>query len=356
MGQAIDITVSKKLRNMAALCAMMVCFIHVGLLRGDEISVSTLWFHRIFTASVCKIAVPFFFLAAGYFIAGHMDEDDWWRREVSKRIKTLLVPLLIWNFLMFIWNVGYDWLANLLRYHVSEINLGDDAFDICLRLLGLQLFKQPYHGVLWFLRALFVLCVLSPFFKRIAYWPVVLLLYLAYGVNYPDYVGEMSPRQFFFHEGPISVFGATYFLFGICLRLKKINLIMSRDKGLACLAGGIALVIIKWFLALKGMLPLTAVVGWLSIPLLLCAVWWLCPSNLVFSGSTYSFAVYILHVFWLSAIGRCNRIIGFNMFPIQGLANYLFMSLVIYVTSWMSAIAIQKIAPRFYNLLFGARG
>ena len=355
MSQAIDLTVSKKLRNMAALSAVMVCFIHVGILRGNDISVSVLWFHRVFSASICKIAVPFFFLAAGYFIAGHMWEDNWWRREVAKRVKTLLVPLLVWNFVMFMWNIGYDCLANLLRYHVFEINLGDDVFDTLLRLFGLQLFKQPYHGILWFLRALFVLCVLSAFFKRIACWSAVLALYLAYGINYPDYVGEMSPREFFFHEGPISLFGATYFLCGICLRVQKINLIMSRNKGLACLVGGIGLVFIKWFFALNGALKLTAIAGWLSIPLLLSAVWWLCPVNPVI-GSEYSFAVYILHVFWLSAIGRCARIIGFNVFPVQGLANYLFLSLLIYVASWMSAIVLRKIAPRFYNLLFGARG
>ena len=43
-----------------------------------------------------KIAVPFFFLASGYFLAGHLDEDGWYGRKVKKRVFSLVIPLLLW--------------------------------------------------------------------------------------------------------------------------------------------------------------------------------------------------------------------------------------------------------------------
>ena len=41
-----------------------------------------------------QCAVPFFFIASGFFLAGHMCETDWWNRECKKRVRMLLVPCL----------------------------------------------------------------------------------------------------------------------------------------------------------------------------------------------------------------------------------------------------------------------
>ena len=42
------------------------------------------------------MAVPFFFFISGFFLSGHVHEDGWVRRELRKRMKTLVVPYFIW--------------------------------------------------------------------------------------------------------------------------------------------------------------------------------------------------------------------------------------------------------------------
>ena len=91
---------SCKFKNMAIVCAILVVFIHIPLGRLE--SGSVLWvFDMLVRWGIAQIAVPFFFVASGYFLAGHIGEDGWWKREILKRIRALhplerhLYPL--WN-------------------------------------------------------------------------------------------------------------------------------------------------------------------------------------------------------------------------------------------------------------------
>ena len=53
---------------------------------------------------ICPIAVPSFFFISGYLFFKGL--EDWnhqvWKRKMTKRIKTLLVPFILWNLIAFI--------------------------------------------------------------------------------------------------------------------------------------------------------------------------------------------------------------------------------------------------------------
>ncbi len=84
---AISQELSQKLANMAFIAALLVVAIHV---REGSIIGSFNWHvYQIIVDGFARIAVPFFFLAAGFFLAGHCTGPGWWLRECKKRIKTL---------------------------------------------------------------------------------------------------------------------------------------------------------------------------------------------------------------------------------------------------------------------------
>ena len=66
--QIIASPVSGRLANMGLFCAVLIVMLHSGV------------------GGLTAIAVPYFFLSAGFFLGGRIGERDWWRREVVKRI------------------------------------------------------------------------------------------------------------------------------------------------------------------------------------------------------------------------------------------------------------------------------
>lgn len=85
---------SGKLANLGFVCACLVVAIHVRV--EAEVGNACWWFCGLLKDGVARIAVPFFFATAGFLLAGHAREARWWVRETGKRVRTLLVPYLIW--------------------------------------------------------------------------------------------------------------------------------------------------------------------------------------------------------------------------------------------------------------------
>ena len=91
----ISTELSNKIANMGIVCAFLVICIHATSAEDAN------WWNWLIARGIGKIAVPFFFVAAGFFLAGHVGEDGWWKAAVMKRMRTLIVPLLLWNFIMY---------------------------------------------------------------------------------------------------------------------------------------------------------------------------------------------------------------------------------------------------------------
>ena len=88
---------------------------------------------------------------------------------MKKRVKSLLVPYIIWNvvYLLLYWLIGQD---RILFSEVPHLFDGKLAFIQFI----VTLFIKPLDGPLWFIRNLFVMVVLSP----VLYYIIVRTRYL----------------------------------------------------------------------------------------------------------------------------------------------------------------------------------
>ena len=91
-GSGMNGLISAKVANMSFVCALLVVLIHTTV-RADSAS-SLWWFKSVGREFVCKIGVPFFFVASGYYLAAHWQDARWYGREIRKRVRTLLVPFV----------------------------------------------------------------------------------------------------------------------------------------------------------------------------------------------------------------------------------------------------------------------
>ena len=167
---------SHKISFASLLCAAMVVGIHVD---GYQIPWSGMWlWNRFGHNGVFLIAVPFFFTVSGFMLAGHyacLDSDsrlfDWgvWRDECVKRIRSLLVPYLIWCSAAVLLACVPAIAANLLhgRDLLANTPSGWRWWTIAY---GLYPFTYPNVVPLWYLRTLMILVFISPLLYLTVKW------------------------------------------------------------------------------------------------------------------------------------------------------------------------------------------
>ena len=140
--------------------------------------------------TLVKVAMPTFFVMSGYLFFANADtfNQDIYKQKIGRRVKTLLIPYIIWNLLM----------------------------AVKLKTFNLSIFVNPANMPLWFLRDLMIVSLLTPIIyigvKKLNYWIFLLLL--------PIYLTGIWAIQ----PGP-NPYAICFFTLGAYLSIKKINLI-----------------------------------------------------------------------------------------------------------------------------------
>lgn len=138
---AKDTGISNKVKNISLLGSVLVAFIHLReyVVNGDVGNI--LW--TVFPAPILQTAVPFFFVAAGYWLVGHAEENGWWVKAVKSRARSLVVPFIILNFAAF-------------------VIAGDYTFKSFATAIGFVRGEYPALPQLWFVFRLFGFVLFSP--------------------------------------------------------------------------------------------------------------------------------------------------------------------------------------------------
>ena len=147
------------------------------------------WFRLIAIHLVADVAVPAFFFIAGYLLySNYLFTWNNYVHKLRNRVKSLLVPYLLWNTICFLLIVVLQLIKPDFRllFHksVADMQLKDFFFiywDLGL-IDGLSGGRPgPILGPLWFLKDLMILVVLSPLLRyplrHLKWcWPVLLAL------------------------------------------------------------------------------------------------------------------------------------------------------------------------------------
>ncbi len=182
----MDALTSKTITKLRLPLAVMVVFIHSFGYQPYNIN----WSHlsgmdfynlvRIACSHVIPhIAVPAFFLISGYLFFAKAKSVDWnfYKIQWKKRIRTLLVPYLIWNVIALFFDIIYrmregSW-TEVSEYAVSNCTLrifwdinnwGGNFHNIFGQTI--PTFSGPYNFPLWYLKYLILVVAMTP----LLYW------------------------------------------------------------------------------------------------------------------------------------------------------------------------------------------
>lgn len=300
---------SAKICAMAFVCACLVVAIHNGW--KAEIGTGAWWINNLIQQGLARIAVPFFFVVSGYFLAAHFQEDEWWKRGVLKRVKTIVLPYFVWALLGVYITVPLGVIAD----YVAGRPFGHCLLVKCnwVQVFGWDLTSCPDSVQLWYLRCLMLLVVLSPLIKFfLEHFGVALLclLYVLWCIHsvmrLPSFEGQWSQGQLrliSFFACSLSLSGLLFFCIGIFIRMRDIRLNNScaRVLGPVCLISGVVILGAYTFAVSTGF-EWAATLQVICIPLLLYGTWVLVP-EMRQCGRGIAFAVFVGHISMMRFIG-----------------------------------------------------
>lgn len=355
MAVPLSETLSKKISAIGLLGTILVVSIHVSY--KPELGSFGWWFHNVMGGpGLASIAVPYFFAVSGFMLARHADVMGWWKKECRKRLRTLLVPYLVWNALY--WSIFY----------LPKIITGKSAFSLggdrgLYRVLGLYPLLCPIISHLWFVRCL-MLCAICSFFivwlcrcKSVG-WGYVLVMVITYFTipvlykNYDDWSNWFVVMS--------TLKGFTYFSLGMYLCYHPI--VVNRPK----LVGGIAFLIGITLFCIRCQGTCLAIDGFPyyqlecgAIAFSLAGVWLLWPGWTFPKWMTSAaFPIYCMHIFSQAAfVGTARRMFGIadTNATTSLLSVYLVEIAFVWAASMGITLFLRRYLPWFAKIAFGGR-
>jgi hypothetical protein len=167
---------SDRVKIARTLCIFFMTFVHVQPGIAENVYDRDAGFfdivYFVFTRLFGLSSVSLLSVVSGYFIVASLMKAG--RLQlIRSKLRTLVIPLLAWNVLMLALLTIYGLLSGKWQ-DMPEFS----ALGIADALLALT--KWPLDVPLWFLRDLFVCCVLSPFlYAGLSRFPVVTIVLLA---------------------------------------------------------------------------------------------------------------------------------------------------------------------------------
>ncbi len=362
---------SQKFRFYSFVCIALLLFVHgynlnetylqpFSLVR-ERITFTT-FFEYLFANGLLRFRLPVLFIISGYIFA--LQDRQPHPGRIKKRVKTLIVPYLIWSAA----GLAMTWLWQqhpVTARAVAEAQLdqlGDNRPYSQLGWGGIiyRWLRYPVSFQLWFIRTLFVYNVFYPVFRwAIVKYPVIWFsLMLLFWIT-------MFNGLFF--EGQ----GMLFFSLGVWLcktnyRIDKKPEWFSHYLSWLFFVG---VAIIKTFMAFEFELYSTvniwvlATLHVISVAAGVLAIWFSCDRVVRWCmrqkwfvwATAFAFLIYGLHVPLLPYMNRL-AFMYMSHIPNYRLIIYLGVPILVLLFCIGFGAALRAIAPKVYRLATGGRG
>lgn len=352
MSQINKNELSCRLKAFSLICAVLVVFVHCvpdEILGAPQFSPGW-WINRLWTETVCRMAVPAFFFMSGYWLAKHAEKNGWWKDAIRKRLKSLLVPYVIWN-------VGYWALVTFelwlgMRFF-GKAGPEDFTWRTIPDVLGFTT-ATPFSVPHWFIKQLMLFVLLVPPFAWMIKRSKMLTIIVVFGTLF---IAPIRPSWCFVYIGNMF-----YFLGGFAVMIWwQIPRPRGWQVGLVCFACAMILQVGHEAGCLLS--SHNFVWGYVRsiciIPLIAYAVYSFAGVGLpcVRVGDGMAFPIYLTHCIVLHFartitrnVSQFNCIIHYNPY-----VTYVGMWGLALVVSVAVTLSIRRLAPRVADVVYGGR-
>ena len=313
-------------------------------LPADQLTNFTLTIRNLFAYNIGAAAVPIFFFLSG--IAFFRDYTN--RKYSSKlhsRIKTLIIPYLIWNILGLLFAILYTYTP------LSQYISGHEPFTPTIQnvLSGIFLYKYNFH--FWFLFDLIIFTLLAPVFNLLIKrkWfilPVIIFLLIIPTIT-----------DTFLH---IRLNFIIFYYLGAFIGKHYFNHLKAPATHLVSISAAILSIIIITlnFLLAHFSLSIPTIVSEILLVTLTLSLWFasdlFIPHLKFHRFYTTFFPIYAIHPYLLATIVKLFLIVLPHT-SLMLLINEIFSPIFTIIISIPLIFLWQRFLPKTYALLFGER-
>ncbi len=348
---------SNKLKILSLIAMVLVVFIHsyIETTTNNTLMSEAIAFLQYFISQgVARVAVPIFFTISGYlYFLSYQNTTNDYIIKTKKRLKTLVLPYLLMSFFIVL---CYTFILDPLFGHYinKSINIFHNSITDTLKVI----FIDPLPYQLWFLRDLILLILLAPFihylfkFLKVYFIFILVLLWL-----------PITSFSFYIFSNEAILF----FSLGAYLTTQQ-DILLQKRKG-----NVYYLITLVWLLALTIksivniklginneisdiLLKISIIMGGISIwSLYDISIKSETPSKILFTLSSYSFFIYLIHEpLLLSTFKKIsNVIIRKNELFLPFF--YFFNAIITIILCIIIAKGLQKYTPKLYSIITGGR-
>lgn len=169
----------------------------------------------LISQTLVKVAVPVFFIMSGYLFFSNVKEWNQavYREKMLRRVKTLLIPYLVWNLLMAVKLKIFNWSMFWVYWKSAGTQIDWLGSE--------QLMTAPANTPLWFLRDLIIVSLLTPIIyigvRKLGYWLLGLLT-----ICYLSGICAFIPG--------FSAYAVYFFTFGAFLSVRRMNMVETMTR------------------------------------------------------------------------------------------------------------------------------
>lgn len=312
---------------------------------GDIVFELQKFIREYFSTFLADIAIPGFAIISGYlFFATAEFSKEAYKKKIKKRVFTLLIPYIVWNLIVFAGDAILAVCGKTNLVNSTEWNL-INVLNIFWSIKGNGAGTCPYNGPLWYIRDLFILCILTPIIypllKAKIFKFFFLLVFFAFLF--------VSIPHVYYHERIFT----SYFCIGSFFAVNQVKLFsnsVTLVKKVLFMGGGIAnmLYIINYFGWVdSSVIPLKQVFVFctlLALPPI--ALKYLQNERIVGLASS-TFFIYCMHNSFLAVLGPFVK----GNCSIMYLAYYLLLPVLDFITGYVLYLCVKKINNPVMNLL-----
>lgn len=296
------------------------------------------------TYGLTGVAVPMFYLLSGLLFFNGIKAVKDCLPKMRKRVRTLLVPYIIWNIIFVLWYVVLQNLPGIGGFINNDIAGKVCSPDIVSDIY--ELLWKPANSPLWFLRDLIILVATSPiwyFFIKQLKW---------FG---PLFIVILTPY--------INLYVSPFFLLGGCIAMhSSLEKISYKFIG----GGKTYIAAIVYVGNAFAQIFIDYHHSYQSFIACLCGIvtiWWL--YDWIVKGKNYkmaklhqllgySFFIYLFHEPVFNIIKKLDlKILGVHEWSL--IILYLANPIIMCVLAILIAKLLQKFVPKTYSILVGGR-
>lgn len=328
--------------------SILVIWVHsynaVLFLGGTKTGYRTDYLERFLGNTVAQIAVPGFFLISSYLFFRTFTMERIWLKWNS-RIRSILVPYIVWNFLYYL---GY---VIGSRIPVLSDIIGKGKIPFTILLASEAVLDYSYNYVFWYLNQLILLVLLAPLIYLAVKRKTIGILLIS-AIFAAVYLGKTLLL--------VNLDALLYYTFGAFMAVHGKG-VAERSWNKKRLVIGMILLFVGYFLygydfpgAAKGEVAASAVIFRLFVPV---SLWLMVPEGYLFEAKEWMKQNFFLYATHFAMVRLINKTGAFLLPPVPAvpIGIFLIMPGICVFFSYQISRLLKKFLPKIWCLLNGGR-